>query len=75
MIYFRESKAKELGLRPKAYLRSFTYASTDPFEELLLGPAYATPKLLDRLGMTLNGTLEHIFKEQSYFTSITTALQ
>ena len=57
-MVLRESKAKALGLHPKAYLRGFTYASTDPFEELLLGPAYATPKLLDRMGLTLKGNGE-----------------
>ena len=39
-----ESKAKELGLKPKAYLKDVVFASADPKEELLLGPAYATPR-------------------------------
>ena len=39
-----ESKAKELGLKPKAYLKEVVFASADPKEELLLGPAYATPR-------------------------------
>lgn len=48
-----ESKAKELGLKPKAYLRNVLFASADPMEELLLGPAFATPKLLEKTGLTL----------------------
>ena len=40
-----EEKAKELGLKPKAYLRDFTYVSQDPKDQLLLGPAYATPRV------------------------------
>uniref|UniRef100_A0A224XPC0 acetyl-CoA C-acyltransferase n=1 Tax=Panstrongylus lignarius TaxID=156445 RepID=A0A224XPC0_9HEMI len=49
-----EQKAKELGLKPKAYLRDFVYVSQDPVDQLLLGPAYATPKVLERAGLTLN---------------------
>ena len=32
-----EEKAKQLGLKPKAYLRNFTYVSQDPKDQLLLG--------------------------------------
>lgn len=49
-----EEKAKALGLKPKAYLRDFTYVSQDPKDQLLLGPAYATPKVLDRAGLSMN---------------------
>ncbi len=49
-----ERTALELGLTPKAYLREYVYVSQDPGEELLLGPAYATPKVLDMAGLSLN---------------------
>lgn len=48
-----EAKAKSLGLKPKAYLRHFTYVSQDPVDQLLLGPAYATPIILEKAGLTL----------------------
>ncbi|XP_063918475.1 trifunctional enzyme subunit beta, mitochondrial [Zophobas morio] len=48
-----EEKAKALGLKPKAYLRDFIYVSQDPIDQLLLGPAYATPTLLDKAGLQL----------------------
>ena len=48
-----ESKAKKLGLKPKAYLNQVAYASQDPKEELLLGPAYAIPKVLQLSGTKL----------------------
>lgn len=48
-----EKKALELNLRPKAYLREYTYVAQDPEDELLLGPAYATPKVLDAMNLTL----------------------
>jgi acetyl-CoA acyltransferase len=49
-----EKTALKLGLQPLAYLREYVYVSQDPREELLLGPAYATPKLLDRMRLTIN---------------------
>lgn len=49
-----EKTALELGLKPKAYLREYVYVSQDPSEELLLGPAYATPKVLDRMQLSLD---------------------
>ncbi|XP_054274265.1 trifunctional enzyme subunit beta, mitochondrial [Macrosteles quadrilineatus] len=48
-----EAKAKELGLKPKAYLRDFIYVSQDPKDQLLLGPAYATPRILAKAGIEL----------------------
>lgn len=43
-----------MGWRPKAYLRDFMYVSQDPKDQLLLGPAYATGKLLESTGLGLN---------------------
>ena len=37
----------------KAYLREYACPSCDPFEELLLGPAYATTAVLKASGLTL----------------------
>lgn len=48
-----ESKAKALGLKPKAYLRNFLFVSQDPIDQLLLGPAYGSPLLLDKAGLTM----------------------
>jgi acetyl-CoA acyltransferase len=48
-----EQTAIELGLQPKAYIREYNFVSQDPGEELLLGPAYAIPKALDAMKLTL----------------------
>ncbi len=53
-LIMNEQKALDLGLKPKAYLRNYTYVAQDPEDELLLGPAYATPKVLDAMSLTLN---------------------
>uniref|UniRef100_A0A6M2DKI0 acetyl-CoA C-acyltransferase n=1 Tax=Xenopsylla cheopis TaxID=163159 RepID=A0A6M2DKI0_XENCH len=52
-LIMTEAKAKELGLKPKAYLREFLYVAQDPVDQLLLGPAYVTPKILERSGLGL----------------------
>jgi len=52
-LIMSEDKAKELGLTPKAYLREYAFPSCDPFEELLLGPAYATTAVLKAAGLKL----------------------
>ncbi|XP_059619795.1 trifunctional enzyme subunit beta, mitochondrial [Phlebotomus argentipes] len=49
-----EAKAKELGLKPKAYLRDFIYVSQDPVDQLLLGPAYGIPQVLKKANLKLN---------------------
>ncbi len=54
VLIMSEAKAKELGITPEAYLREYTYVAQDPEDELLLGPAYATPKVLDSMELTLD---------------------
>jgi len=49
-----EEKAKAMGWKPKAYVRDFTYVSQDPKDQLLLGPTYATPKVLEQAGLKMS---------------------
>ncbi|MCJ8749912.1 hypothetical protein PDJAM_G00192930 [Pangasius djambal] len=53
VLIMSEEKALALGYKPKAYLRDFVYVSQDPKDQLLLGPTYATPKVLEKSGLTL----------------------
>ena len=53
LLVMSEARAKELGFKPLGFLKSFAYAALDPSDQLLQGPAYATPIALDRAGMTL----------------------
>ncbi len=52
-LLMSEEKALELGFKPKAYLRDWTFVSCDPFEDLLLGPTYATARVLQKAGLSL----------------------
>ena len=53
VLLMSESKAKALGYEPLGYIRSFGFAAIDVWEDMLMGPSYATPIALDRAGMTL----------------------
>ena len=53
LLVMSEARAKELGLEPLGYLRSWAYAALDPAGWMLMGPAHSTPLALDRAGITL----------------------
>jgi acetyl-CoA acyltransferase len=53
-LIMSEEKALACGYKPKAYLRDYLYVSQDPKDQLLLGPAYATPKILEKAGLSLS---------------------
>jgi acetyl-CoA acyltransferase len=52
VLLMDELKARALGYRPLALVRSYAVAAVDPGWQLLMGPAYAVPRALDRAGIT-----------------------
>ncbi|CAH1775024.1 unnamed protein product [Owenia fusiformis] len=52
-LIMSEEKALAMGYKPKAYLRDYLYVSQDPKDQLLLGPAHATPRILEKNGLTM----------------------
>ena len=54
VLLMAEDVALSLGYVPMATIRAYAYTAQDPYEELLLGPAYATPKVLEMAGLTLS---------------------
>jgi acetyl-CoA acyltransferase len=53
VLLMSEEKARALGLKPLAAFASWAYAGVDPADQLLMGPALAMPKALDRAGLRL----------------------
>src|SRR5687768_1464447 len=53
VLLMSEEKAKVLGYKPMAYIRSYAYAALDPGEQLLMGPVLAVPVALERAGLHL----------------------
>jgi acetyl-CoA acyltransferase len=52
VLLMSEDKARSLGYRPLATIRSYAVAAVDPGWQLLMGPAYAVPRALDRAGLS-----------------------
>lgn len=53
LLMMHESKAKDLGLEPLAYIRSFASAGVNP-KEMGIGPVPATKKALYSAGLSFN---------------------
>ncbi|WP_279022616.1 acetyl-CoA C-acyltransferase FadI [Gibbsiella quercinecans] len=53
VLMMSEARARELGLAPLGYLRSYAFTAIDVRQDMLLGPSYATPLALARAGITL----------------------
>lgn len=53
LLLMEESTAQRLGYTPRAFLRSYAFAAVDPNWQLLIGPAFSTPRALDRAGLAL----------------------
>ncbi|KUE80004.1 acetyl-CoA C-acyltransferase FadI [Aeromonas schubertii] len=54
VMLMREGRARELGFEPLGYIRSFAFSAIDVWQDMLMGPSYATPIALDRAGITLS---------------------
>ena len=53
VLLMSEERAKSLGYKPLAFIRSYAYAALDPGEQLLMGPVLAAPVALQRAGLAL----------------------
>jgi len=53
ILMMREGRAKELGYKPLGYIRSYGFAAIDVWEDMLMGPSFASPIALQRAGMNL----------------------
>ncbi len=54
VLLMSHRKAKSLGYRAEARIAGFIFHGCNPDDELLLGPAYAVPKLLKKTGVSLS---------------------
>ena len=53
VLLMSEEKAKAMGIKPIGFIRSYAYAATDPFDQLLQGPVFALPTALERAKVKL----------------------
>jgi acetyl-CoA acyltransferase len=73
-LLMSKAKADAEGYAPIAALRDYVYVAQDPGTELLLGPAYAIPKLLDRAGLTL-GDIDVIELHEAFAGQVLAVLE
>jgi acetyl-CoA acyltransferase len=73
VILMSERRAKALGHRPLAALRSWAYVAVDPADQLLMGPALAMPKALDRAGMEL-GDIDVVDMHEAFAAQVLSVL-
>lgn len=74
VLLMSAERAAELGFTPKAFVRSYAYAAVDPAGQLLLGPAYAIPRALERAGVTL-GDIELVEMHEAFAAQVLSTLQ
>jgi acetyl-CoA acyltransferase len=74
VLLMSEERARSIGLQPKAIVKSYAYAAVDPAGQLLLGPAYAIPRALDRAGIALN-EIELVEMHEAFASQVLSTLQ
>ncbi|WP_233962438.1 acetyl-CoA C-acyltransferase FadI [Shewanella indica] len=53
VILMSEGRAKALSYTPIGYIKSYAFSAIDVWQDMLMGPSYATPLALKRAGMQL----------------------
>lgn len=54
VLLMADARARALGFRPLVTVRSYAVAAVDPGWQLLMGPAFAVPRALERAGIGWN---------------------
>lgn len=54
LLLMSEGKAKALGYKPLAFVRSYAYRAIDPSDDLLMSTAFSVPAALDRAAVSLS---------------------
>ncbi len=74
VLLMSEQKAAAEGLAPLAFVRSWAVAAVDPGGQLLMGPALAIPKALERAGLTL-GDMEVVEMHEAFAAQVASNIQ
>jgi acetyl-CoA acyltransferase len=74
VVLMSTDKAAALGFAPKALVRSYAYAAVDPAGQLLLGPAWAIPKALQRAGLQLSD-IDLVEMHEAFAAQVLSTLQ
>jgi len=73
-LLMSEGKARALGCKPLARFRSWAYVGVDPADQLLIGPALAMPKALERAGCEL-GDIDLVDMHEAFAAQVLCVLK
>lgn len=74
VLLMSEAKASALGYEPLAFIRSWAVAAVDPAGQLLMGPALAIPRALDRAGIAW-GDLDLVEMHEAFAAQVASNIQ
>jgi acetyl-CoA acyltransferase len=74
VLLMSEDKARALGYTPLACFRSWAYAGCDPADQVLIGPAIAMPRALDRAGLSLSD-IDYIDMHEAFAAQVLSILK
>ncbi|NVB40438.1 acetyl-CoA C-acyltransferase [Pseudenhygromyxa sp. WMMC2535] len=74
VLIMSEEKAKALGYTPLARFASWSYVGVDPADQLLMGPALAMPKALERAGIEL-GDVDVVDMHEAFAAQVLSVLE
>jgi acetyl-CoA acyltransferase len=69
VLLMSEERARASGRTPLAAFRSWAYVGVDPADQLLIGPALAIPKALDRAGLAL-GDMDFVDLHEAFAAQV-----
>jgi acetyl-CoA acyltransferase len=74
VVLMSEEKARALGYKPLAAFRAWSYVAVDPADQLLIGPAIAVPRALERAGMSL-GDVDLVDMHEAFAAQVLSVLK
>jgi acetyl-CoA acyltransferase len=74
VLLMKEERAQAEGYEPLAFIRSWAVAAVDPAGQLLMGPALAVPKALERAGLRI-GDIDLFEIHEAFAAQVASNLQ
>lgn len=74
VVLMSEERARAEGLPPIAFVKGWAVAAVDPGGQLLMGPALAVPKVLERCGLEL-GDMDLVEMHEAFGAQVVSNIQ
>lgn len=74
VLLMSEEKARALGYKPLAYIKSYAYSASNPDSELLMSSVYAIAKALDRAKITL-GDVDLVEMHEAFSAQVISSIK